>query len=416
MSEEQQHAVVAEDAQTPVPNDDDDNNRRQPAPAPAILSVHLALVKASTTVAAEANKVEEGRKEDTRIQEQVRKDAEDAEVAMAKRSLSLQLSKMKQSSSSSCRQEAVGPIVARATRDPVKETHEGTRVCNVALIGDSGVGKTTLAMCFLEEAPQRTATTATVGVDFKSKMVRLPDTNESASLHLWDTAGSERYNSITASYFRRKDAFIIVYAVDDPRSFDHVLQWARAAESKSPDALKFIIANKDDMRETTTSQVVTIERVTAMKILIGAKDVFVTSATENYEVSEAFQKITNAIFGQGEYAHRAKVPRDDLSSSTAAAVDRPHRIQRSKSEYPTKLNKTFTSWKDSAMIERRRPSPLQQLPPPPPPKVVEKRDEATGNDEPFMLVVLEEEEVATFRDGGGTAASLDAKRRRGSCC
>lgn len=81
----------------------------------------------------------------------------------------------------------------------------------VIVIGDSGVGKTCLTFRFCSgHFPG--ATEATIGVDFREKLVKLE--SEEIRLQLWDTAGQERFRrSMVSHYYRNVHAVAFVYDV-----------------------------------------------------------------------------------------------------------------------------------------------------------------------------------------------------------
>ena len=70
----------------------------------------------------------------------------------------------------------------------------------VILIGDSGVGKSSLLRCFTDGTFAEISD-PTVGVDFFARIIKVAD-GTPIKLQLWDTAGHERFRSITKSYYR----------------------------------------------------------------------------------------------------------------------------------------------------------------------------------------------------------------------
>uniref|UniRef100_A0A8C4RBA0 Uncharacterized protein n=1 Tax=Eptatretus burgeri TaxID=7764 RepID=A0A8C4RBA0_EPTBU len=90
----------------------------------------------------------------------------------------------------------------------------------VMLIGDSGVGKTCFLMRFKDGAFLSGNYIATVGIDFKNKIVVVDDTK--VRLQVWDTAGQERFRSVTHAYYRDADALLLFYDVSNKTSFDNV--------------------------------------------------------------------------------------------------------------------------------------------------------------------------------------------------
>ncbi|MCP9261965.1 Ras-related protein Rab-39B [Dirofilaria immitis] len=69
----------------------------------------------------------------------------------------------------------------------------------------------------------------TVGVDFYARMVEVKP-GYRVKLQLWDTAGQEKFRSITRSYYRNSVGVIIVYDITNRLTFEHVGQWLKEAE------------------------------------------------------------------------------------------------------------------------------------------------------------------------------------------
>ncbi|KAJ1345540.1 hypothetical protein KIN20_000099 [Parelaphostrongylus tenuis] len=96
------------------------------------------------------------------------------------------------------------------------------------LIGDSTVGKSSILKYFTDG---RTAEVSdpTVGVDFYARMIELrPDYR--VKLQLWDTAGQEKFRSITRSYYRNSVGVMLVYDVSNRSSFENISMWYNEAQ------------------------------------------------------------------------------------------------------------------------------------------------------------------------------------------
>ncbi|KAL0088598.1 P-loop containing nucleoside triphosphate hydrolase protein [Phycomyces blakesleeanus] len=96
-------------------------------------------------------------------------------------------------------------------------------ILKVVLIGDGGVGKTSLRNQFIHKRFTN-AYKATIGADFITKEVQKDD-NTKVMLQLWDTAGQERFQSLGVAYYRGADACILVYDVNNYSSFQHLGRW-----------------------------------------------------------------------------------------------------------------------------------------------------------------------------------------------
>lgn len=67
------------------------------------------------------------------------------------------------------------------------------------IVGDSGVGKTSLLMRYCEDQ-FHTDYLSTIGVDFKVKKIKVSEAN--VTLNIWDTAGQERFRNITKTFYK----------------------------------------------------------------------------------------------------------------------------------------------------------------------------------------------------------------------
>eukprot|EP00475_Leptophrys_vorax_P046306 TRINITY_DN989_c0_g1_i1.p1 TRINITY_DN989_c0_g1~~TRINITY_DN989_c0_g1_i1.p1 ORF type:complete len:212 (-),score=76.31 TRINITY_DN989_c0_g1_i1:114-749(-) len=113
------------------------------------------------------------------------------------------------------------------------------------LIGDSGVGKSSLLFRFAEDSFTESYT-STIGVDFLFRKVNIDGAN--VKIQIWDTAGQERYRTITSAYYRGAHGIIMVYDVTSKQSFEHIEDWLReVTQHASPNTLKALVGNKADL-------------------------------------------------------------------------------------------------------------------------------------------------------------------------
>lgn len=120
----------------------------------------------------------------------------------------------------------------------------------VIILGDSGVGKSSLMARFLENRFSPEAE-RTIGVEFGTRMVVSPNARN-VKLCIWDTAGHEKYRSIIKSYYRKSNCVVMVYDVSNTESFDSVEQYWFREVSKNVDssARYFVVGNKSDKTRT----------------------------------------------------------------------------------------------------------------------------------------------------------------------
>jgi len=115
----------------------------------------------------------------------------------------------------------------------------------ILLVGDSGVGKSSLLLRFTDDMFQDTFI-STIGVDFKIRNVTIED--KTIKLQIWDTAGQERFRTITSSYYRGAHGIIVVYDITDPVTFNNAKMWLTEIERYAcGNVTRLLVGNKADM-------------------------------------------------------------------------------------------------------------------------------------------------------------------------
>ncbi|GMI67826.1 ARABIDOPSIS RAB GTPASE HOMOLOG C1, RAB GTPASE HOMOLOG 18-1, RAB GTPASE HOMOLOG B18 [Hibiscus trionum] len=113
------------------------------------------------------------------------------------------------------------------------------------MIGDSGVGKSSLLLSFT--AGTFDELSPTIGVDFKVKYVTAG--GKKLKLAIWDTAGQERFRTLTSSYYRGAQGVVLVYDVTRRETFTNLKEvWYKEFElySTNQDCIRMLVGNKVD--------------------------------------------------------------------------------------------------------------------------------------------------------------------------
>ena len=112
------------------------------------------------------------------------------------------------------------------------------------IIGDSGVGKTCFLMRFADDS-FTTSHISTIGIDFKIKPITIDGKN--IKLQIWDTAGQDRFRTITQTYYKGAMGVILAYDCTDENSFNNVRSWIKQLEAHAtPGVCKVLVGNKSD--------------------------------------------------------------------------------------------------------------------------------------------------------------------------
>ncbi|XP_075069572.1 ras-related protein Rab-10-like isoform X1 [Mixophyes fleayi] len=169
-------------------------------------------------------------------------------------------------------------------------------VTKLVMAGDSNVGKT----CIVSRYTENTIPSyiSTVGIDFKTKTIQIDDTE--LKLQIWkmffrDTAGQERFHTLSVSYFRGAQGFVLVYDITNPNSFENTSLWMKDIKMKAGEEVEVVLlGNKCDMED---KREVSKERGEKLAWEHGIP-FFETSAKENINIENAFFILSEAIYAK----------------------------------------------------------------------------------------------------------------------
>lgn len=99
---------------------------------------------------------------------------------------------------------------------------ENDFICKIVLIGDSGVGKTSLITSYITKKYVEAETTA--AASFQSKILKFPN-NVQLKLDIWDTAGQEKFRAINKLFYNGAAAAVIVLDLTNAQSFKSVKEY-----------------------------------------------------------------------------------------------------------------------------------------------------------------------------------------------
>ena len=123
-------------------------------------------------------------------------------------------------------------------------------VCKIILLGDSGVGKTCIISRYISNTFDANAP-STNGASYASKTLDFEDLNISITLDIWDTAGQEKYKSLTKFFYKDAAVAILVYDITQKDSFENMKSYwfQQLQEFGSKSIILGVAGNKCDMYE-----------------------------------------------------------------------------------------------------------------------------------------------------------------------
>eukprot|EP01099_Mayorella_cantabrigiensis_P007637 TRINITY_DN685_c0_g1_i1.p1 TRINITY_DN685_c0_g1~~TRINITY_DN685_c0_g1_i1.p1 ORF type:complete len:208 (-),score=44.27 TRINITY_DN685_c0_g1_i1:27-650(-) len=171
----------------------------------------------------------------------------------------------------------------------------------VVLLGNAGVGKTSLALRYVQDVYQ-VDQTSTIGASFMTKRIYVDSQN--IKLQIWDTAGQERFRSMAPMYYRSAAIAILVYDITSRESFDSVKGWYRELNDRYSGGIVVGIAgNKEDLPPE-------YRQVTAKEAQDYADSIdaifFETSAKADTGIKEMFTAICRRLLKKQELLNDSK--------------------------------------------------------------------------------------------------------------
>ena len=158
----------------------------------------------------------------------------------------------------------------------------------IVLIGEPFVGKTCIINRYVDNNYKENPG-STIGSNYTSKKITIPDLNTEVILDIWDTAGQEVYRSFVKLFYKESKIAILVYDISDRKSFDELKKyWFNEIKEFSKDIIIGIAGNKSDLIDK--------EEVNEDEARKFAKEINasfrLTSALSNIGIEELFLELT----------------------------------------------------------------------------------------------------------------------------
>ena len=165
----------------------------------------------------------------------------------------------------------------------------------IIMVGAMNVGKTSLVTKFATgKTPGQTKTTKNASYVSKRKNIN----GLNFEIKLWDTAGQEKYKSLTKLFIKDAKIAILVYSIDDEESFNDLDDWLKLIKSVNDDTVIYGVAgNKSDL---SSDQIIPDEKGEEYAKSIGAEWRSTSAVTEGRGIdnfiNDLFLKYYNTYF------------------------------------------------------------------------------------------------------------------------
>ena len=172
----------------------------------------------------------------------------------------------------------------------------------IIIIGDTNVGKTALLSKYLKGIFQASPL-PTVGTEFATKIIQIKEGGY-IKAQIWDTAGQEKYKSITYHHYKKSVGGLIVYDITKRSTFENVKNWYNDLITLGEKGcIIALVGNKLDLVERNERK----REVEKYEAQAYAEDnhmlFFETSAYNGNNLNDIFEELLQTI-----YTERRKIP------------------------------------------------------------------------------------------------------------
>ena len=167
--------------------------------------------------------------------------------------------------------------------------------CKVVLLGEAGVGKTSIIARYVSNSFSDVIM-STTGASFANKKVEI-DSDHKIKFQIWDTAGQERFRSLAKIFYQNASVAVLVYDITRRESFERLKEfWIKEIKENAPsDIILAIAGNKNDKYEF---ELVSLKEGKELAESINA--IFKsTSAMESHGIEDLFKAIAEEFINPG---------------------------------------------------------------------------------------------------------------------
>ncbi len=175
-------------------------------------------------------------------------------------------------------------------------------ILKLCLLGDGGVGKSTLAQR-LASGIFNSETTITVGVDFQLIPIQLniDDDDEAqrrVDVAVWDLGGENRFRVILPAYITGADGGLLLYDTTRYRTVNDLMDWVTIWRENTPEGIPlYLIGSKIDMVSDSNLPMLDMNRDDLRNYLNIDPHFYISSKT-GYRVNEVIHKIVKEMVEQ----------------------------------------------------------------------------------------------------------------------
>ena len=209
---------------------------------------------------------------------------------------------------------------------------------NVSILGESTVGKTTMCSVFIGKEFTE-ITLQTIGTE--NIFIPAKFDGKEYKFKIFDTAGQERYRSIAKNTINIADGFLLVFAVDDKKTFQTLGEWIKSIKENCDISKKtlFLVGNKVDIEKRIVSKEEALSFSKANNIKY-----FETSAKTGFGIKEVFKLLFEEVYKKCkeiETLEKAENEKNNSNEKNHIILDKKEIVKNNNKEKKKRLLLNF---------------------------------------------------------------------------
>lgn len=164
----------------------------------------------------------------------------------------------------------------------------------ICIVGDTGVGKTTLLHQYLDHRFLANIR-STIGSDFFVKYLRLPEVPQTITLQIWDLAGQHHFKWVRNAFYKGAKGIVYVFDLTRRDTFENLLNWKSEIEDVIGVVPNMFVGNKLDLIESI-GRLVTDEETHKIEGELNSIAYVEASAKKDFGVKEIFLNLSREIY------------------------------------------------------------------------------------------------------------------------
>ncbi len=162
----------------------------------------------------------------------------------------------------------------------------------ILVLGDAAVGKTNFLIRFTENMFADNYIN-TIGFDYRSEIITIDE--KKVKLQIWDTAGQDRYRSMTKNLYHKAQGVVLMFDVTCESSFNNIKSWLKSIKDMSGDKMTIVlVGNKIDdekNRKVSDDEAIELAKENGLEYISA-------SGKANINVKETFYTLAKNIMGR----------------------------------------------------------------------------------------------------------------------